>query len=73
MSIYPNPVSGKLFIEAGDAISLVEVYNLTGTMLLNQECNSEKVEIEVSELQSGIYFIKMMTNNTIETRRFVKE
>ena len=73
MNIYPNPVNDKLFIEAGDAISLVEIYNLTGAMVLSQECNSEKVDIEVSSLQSGIYFIKMMTNNTIETRRFVKE
>jgi len=73
LNIYPNPVNDKLFIEAGDAISLVEIYNLTGAMVLSQECNSEKVEVEVSELQSGIYFIKMTTGNGVETRSFVKK
>ena len=73
VNIYPNPVSDKLVIEANEAFSHVEVYNLTGAMMLGQECNSEKVEIEVSSLQSGIYFIKMMTDSAIETRRFIKE
>ena len=73
LNIYPNPVSDKLFIEAKDAISNVEIYNLTGAKVIGKECNSYKVEMEVGELQSGIYFIRMTTANTAETRRFVKE
>ena len=73
LNIYPNPVSDKLFIEAKDAISNVEIYNLTGAKVIGKECNSDKVEMEVGELQSGIYFIRMTTANTTETRRFVKE
>ena len=73
VNIYPNPVNDKLIIEANEAISNVEIYNLTGALVISQECNSEKVEMEVSELQSGVYFIRMTTANATEIRRFVKE
>ena len=72
VNIYPNPVNDKLVIEANEAINYVEIYNLTGAMVVSQECNSDKVELEVGTLQSGVYFIKMTTGNSSETRRFVK-
>ena len=73
VNIYPNPVNDKLIVEAAETISNVEIYNLTGAKVLGQECYSDKVEVEVSELQSGIYFIRLTTKNASETRRFVKE
>jgi Peptidase family C25, C terminal ig-like domain./Peptidase family C25./Propeptide_C25. len=73
VSIYPNPVNDKLIIEAEETIGMVEIYNLTGAMVLNQECNSAKAELEVNELQSGIYFIKMTNNCNVVTRSFVKK
>lgn len=73
LKIYPNPVNDKLFIEAQETISNIEIYNLTGAMVVSQECNSDKVEMEVGELQSGVYFIRMTSANATETRRFVKE
>lgn len=73
LNIYPNPVNDKLIIEAEETIGMVEIYNLTGAMVLNQECNSAKAELEVNELQSGIYFIKMTNNCNVVTRSFVKK
>ena len=73
MSIYPNPANDKLFIESNGNISNVEIYNLTGAAVLKQECNSDKVEMNVKALQSGVYFIKITTGNSTETRRFIRE
>ncbi|MBQ6084218.1 MAG: T9SS type A sorting domain-containing protein [Bacteroidales bacterium] len=73
MSIYPNPANDKLFIESNGNISNVEIYNLTGAAVLKQECNSDKVEMNVKALQSGVYFIRITTGNNTETRRFIRE
>lgn len=73
IAIYPNPVSDKIIIEANESISYVEIYNLIGIMVFSQEYNSDNVEIEVSSLQSGVYFIRMTTGNNTETRRFIKK
>ena len=72
LNIYPNPVSDKLTIESSEAVGFVEIYNLTGAMVVSQECNSEKAEIDVNSLHEGIYFIRITTDTATLTRRFVK-
>jgi len=71
--IYPNPVNDKLTIEAQEAIGNLEIYNLMGTLVYSQTNCADKVEINTSGLQSGIYFIRLTTDKVSETRRFVKE
>lgn len=73
ITVYPNPVDNTIFIEADKSVNHVEIYNLTGMMMFSQEYDTEKVEIEVSALQSGVYFIKMTFGNATETRRFIKK
>ena len=73
ITLYPNPVNDKLTIEAESALGTVEIYNLMGALVYSQKGCANKVEINTSELQSGIYFIRMTNDNASETRRFVKE
>ena len=71
--IYPNPVNDKLTVKAQEAIGTVEIYNLMGAVIYSQKNCDNKVEINTTNLQSGIYFIRLMNDKVSETRRFVKE
>ena len=71
--IYPNPVKEKLIVEAQEAIGTIEIYNLMGAVVYSQKNCGNKVEINTTDLQSGIYFIRLMNEKVSETRRFVKE
>ena len=71
--IYPNPVNNKLTIEAEQALGTVEIYNLMGALVYSQKDCANKVEINTSDLPTGIYFIRMTNDKTSEARRFVKE
>ena len=73
ITLYPNPVNDKLTIEAEAALGTVEIYNLMGALVYSQKGCTNKVEINTSDLQSGIYFIRMTNDKASETRRFVKE
>ena len=73
ITLYPNPVNDKLTIEAEATLGTVEIYNLMGALVYSQKGCTNKVEINTSDLQSGIYFIRMTNDNASETRRFVKE
>ena len=73
ITLYPNPVNDKLTIEAEAALGTIEIYNLMGALVYSQKGCTNKVEINTSDLQSGIYFIRMTNDNASETRRFVKE
>jgi parallel beta-helix repeat protein len=55
VKIYPNPVSDKLFIEAAGNASPVELYNLTGSLLLQ----TRDREVDLSGLASGLYLLKI--------------
>ena len=72
-TVYPNPVKDKLSVEAQVVLGTVEIYNLMGALIYSQRDCANKVEINTSDLPSGIYFIRMTNDNASETRRFVKE
>ena len=71
--IYPNPVKDVLTVEAKEAIGTVEIYNLMGALVYSQKDCANKVEIHTSDLNPGIYFIRLTNDKVSETRRFVKE
>ena len=71
--VYPNPVNDKLIVEAQEALGTIEIYNLIGALVYSQKDCTNKVEINTSDLQSGIYFIRLTNDKISETRRFVKE
>ena len=73
ITLYPNPVNDKLTIEAEATLGTVEIYNLMGALVYSQKGCTNKVEVNTSDLQSGIYFIRMTNDKASETRRFVKE
>ena len=71
--LYPNPVSDKLVIESQDVIDFIEIYNLMGALVYNQNDCGDKVEINTSDLPSGIYFVRLTMGGGTQVRRFVKE
>lgn len=69
-SLYPNPTDNVLNIEMANKIKSVEIYNIRGQKVLL----SNKKQINVSELKSGIYLIKIQDiENKIIAKKFVKQ
>jgi len=72
LSIYPNPVQHKLFIElANQEVTEINVIDYSGRIVktINENVNS----INVSDLQQGIYILKVATENGVLTNRFIKQ
>lgn len=70
---YPNPVKSILNIENDSPISKVEVFNLTGQAILNQTVNTKSAQINLSNLSSGIYLVRISYKNNIETFKIIKD
>jgi len=64
ITIYPNPVSNILYMQLGDNQSDVSIYNNIGQMVRHLKSVSGNVQINVSDLQSGLYFVKV--GNVVE-------
>lgn len=69
-SIYPNPVSDKLYIETEDEILEVSVYDMFGR-LQTTDYGQQNV-VEVAELNSGVYFVKIKTMKYEFIKYFIK-
>lgn len=70
-SIYPNPVNDILYINAETEVEEVSVYDVYGRQQLT--VNGQPSSIDVADLNSGIYFVRIKTNDKVVARRFVKE
>lgn len=73
VTLHPNPVDDMLTVEASEEISHLEIFSLTGALVYSQTNCSEKVEIDAASFAPGTYIIRMTTQNTSETRRFIKK
>jgi Secretion system C-terminal sorting domain len=71
-AIAPNPVKNYLKLENKNNISIKEIniYNAIGQLIMNK--NPDKI-INVSNLNSGNYFIKITTENKVFNLKFIKE
>jgi len=70
--IYPNPASSKLSVIRKNAgTELMGVYNLVGGEVM--KLNKSADQVDISKLQSGMYFIKTQTNHEVETISFIKK
>jgi PKD repeat protein len=62
--IYPNPASGRLNIEntSGEEI-ILSIYTLTGQKILENRIQEGTEIINLESLDSGIYFVRYLTEN----------
>ena len=69
---YPNPVTDNLTLNAQKNIQNVEVFNMLGQRVLNSLPNSVESTVDMSNLKTGAYFVKVTIDNTTETIRVIK-
>ncbi len=60
--VFPNPANGGVFVHV-DEPAEIGIYSITGQLVKQQRIESSKSSIDVSDLYSGVYFVKMMKSN----------
>lgn len=72
IGLYPNPASEQVsFVLENDA--QVSVFDMTGRMVNEVNLTAGKAQLNVSELQSGVYFVNIRyTNGMTAVSKFVK-
>jgi len=72
LSIFPNPAKDILNIKGiSSEDSNIEIYNTIGKLVLSHYSITNNTRIDISNLNSGLYFIKFENSNT--SLKFVKE
>ncbi len=68
--VYPNPAQNELTVSSAERISEIEITNLLGQTVYINEYFSKEIQMDVADLPSGLYFIKI--NRTV-VKKFIKQ
>lgn len=75
IQIYPNPTNSIINILTNNfyLINEIELYDFSGKLISKGKYNSNQIELNTSNLSSGIYFVKVKTDQSIETKKIIKQ
>jgi len=73
IAIYPNPAKSNISIRAKSNIQSVQLFDIQGRILQTSIENKPTVILDISNQQSGVYFLKVMTAAGSNTQKIIKQ
>ncbi len=75
VNLYPNPVKEKVYLEVKGLEGKVEcvISDLQGRILRTFEVKSNRMEIDLREYSSGVYYLKVYDEKTTRTCKIIKD
>ena len=77
VNVYPNPAKNQVTVDfyafAAENNPVVELLSIDGKLLSSQRILKSKTQIDVSDLSSGLYILKISGNNGVVVKKFAKE
>lgn len=68
---FPNPTRDYITISSNKIIDRIELFNLLGTLVLNTEVNTNKIDIR--DLPNGIYLMAVYSGTERTIKKVIKE
>jgi hypothetical protein len=74
VSIFPNPSTGVFVIELPNGSQKqIDVMDLTGRIVLNTTTLEDRTTINISDLPSAVYYVRLRSNNETKIFKIIKE
>lgn len=72
VAVYPNPAIKNISISSEKKINEIRIIDLQGKQVLKLEnLDTEKCDIDVSKLKEGVYFIMIMHDNKMVSKKLI--
>lgn len=71
--LFPNPATKSLQIEADNNIDKIDIYSVDGKLCWSTKLNQKEVKLDVSAFNSGLYLVRIQSQESTKTLRFVKD
>ncbi len=75
-SVHPNPTNGEVMVSyfgKWSAEMNIEVLDITGRMVMNQQVNSYSYKLDLGTLPAGIYTVRFLGDGGVATKKIVKQ
>lgn len=70
---YPNPVQHSLTIDNTSIIDEIEILSVSGKSILTKKINNTHSEIDLSNVSTGFYFLKVRSEGQVKMIKIVKK
>ena len=70
---FPNPVKDFLNLSSTKNITNVAVFNILGQQVATKKMNSNQDKIDMSNLATGTYLVKVTADNVVKTIKVIKQ
>ncbi|MBI9068946.1 MAG: choice-of-anchor J domain-containing protein [Salinivirgaceae bacterium] len=74
VSIHPNPTNNSFFID-GDFTNntIANIYDVTGKIIMTTQISGNKVAIDLSDTENGLYFVEIVSADNKATFKVYKQ
>ena len=69
-NLYPNPARDQVTISSSEVINRITIINYVGQLVEDSEMNQHKTILNTSNYESGVYVVRIETENGVVTKRF---
>jgi len=73
ISVYPNPAANKITIQSTNEIIGVVITNCVGQVMYNGPHKNSLININTESFETGIYFIRIKSENSIFNKKIIIE
>ena len=73
LKVYPNPTNGMLLVDAKESIQSIAIVNLTGQVVKTFDNDGLKAQLDISDLATGNYILKITTDKTVGSYQIIKK
>ena len=71
VKIFPNPVSGSLHVHTIEPRCKISIYTIAGSLVYKSDAITDKIEINMNGITSGIYILKVQSKQKQENIRIL--
>jgi len=69
---YPNPVTNYFTIKTVQK-SVIDILNISGQIIKSIYSNSNETKVDLTDISSGVYIVRVKTDKGFEIKKFIKE
>ncbi|PNQ75076.1 hypothetical protein C1T31_02775 [Hanstruepera neustonica] len=69
--LYPNPATDRINIRSKAQNAFLEIFNITGKQVVSKNLGFGDNTINISQLKSGVYLVRLISESNIETKKLI--
>jgi hypothetical protein len=74
LNVYPNPTTGMLTISMNNtSLKSIEITDVTGRVIASNMTADNKVNVDMTQLSAGVYYVKVNSDNHNSVVKVVKQ